>query len=149
MNKYKQVEELLKNYTMMQASIENIKDEIEYLKKEDGMTGINYDGISTSPTYRFSSSVEDTALSNSEKIHYLELQIEGIQRQIDRLDRAIKGLNETERIIIRGKYIEGLQWWQVAGQVRYSERHCKRIRTEAIERLIIGMYGESPENVPR
>ncbi len=34
MNKYKQVEELLKNYTMMQASIENIKDEIEYLKKK-------------------------------------------------------------------------------------------------------------------
>ncbi len=141
MNKYKQVEELLKNYTMMQASIENIKDEIEYLKKEDGMTGISYDGISTSPTYRFSSSVEDTALSNSEKIHYLELQIEGIQRQIDRLDRAIKGLNETERIIIRGKYIEGLQWWQVAGQVRYSERWCKELRKNAINKLVIGIYG--------
>lgn len=142
MNKYKQVEELLKNYTMMQASIENMQDEIEYIKKEDGTTGINYDGVTTSPTHRFSSIVEDTVLSKSEKMHYLKHQIEGAKGLLERVDRAMEGLNEIEKAVIIGKYIEGLQWWQISGRVRYSERHCRRVRTEAIDKLVIGIYGQ-------
>lgn len=145
MNKYKQVEELLKNYTMMQASIENMQDEIEYIKKEDGMTGISYDRVSTSPTYSFSSSVEDTALSKSEKIHYLELQMEGVKRQLERIDRAMKGLTETERIIIEEKYIKGRQWWQVGYKANCSESTGKRHRRNAINKLIIGLYGEKED----
>lgn len=146
MNKYEKVEELLKNYKMMKISIENMKQEIEYIKQnEDGISGIDYDGVSTSKTYKFTSTVEDTVLSRSEKIHYLERNIAHNKRQIKKVDKAMEGLSDDERTIITGKYIEGNQWWQVAGVVGYSERHCKRIRNAAIKKLILGMFGEIPK----
>lgn len=144
---YKETEDLLSNYKMIQISIENMQEEIEYLKKEDGMTGISYDGINTSPTHKFNSITEDTALSNSEKIYYLEHSIEKDKRLLERIDRAMKGLSEVERIILDQKYIEGKQWWQVAYEAGYSESHSKSIRRKAIKKLIMGIYGhKSYEN---
>ncbi len=142
MSNYKKVEDLLNNYEMLKISIKNKQQEIEYLDKEDGLTGISYDEVSTSPTNKFSSATEDTALSNSEKRHYLEHSIEGIRRQIESIDRAMEGLTELERAVITEKYIEGKQWWQVAHQVKYSERWCKKLRTDAINKLTVGIYGQ-------
>lgn len=141
-NYYKETEYLLYNYKMFQISIKNMEQEIEYLKKEDGVSGISYDGINTSPTHKFSSLTEDAALSNREKIHYLERIIEKHRRTIESINRAMEGLSEVERIILEQKYIEGKQWWQVGSVVKYSERHCKRIRTEAVNKLIVGIYGK-------
>lgn len=140
MSNYKKVENLLYNYKMLKISIENKQQEIEYLKEEDGLSGISYDDISTSPTNKFSSSTEDTALSNTEKIHYLEHSIEGIRRQIESIDRAMEGLTDTERIVIQEKYINSKQWWQVSSVVHLGERQCRNIRKAAIEKMIIGMY---------
>ena len=128
---------------MLQISIQNMKQEIEYLEKEDGLSGISYDGISTSPTNLCKSATEGIALSNMEKIHFIEHSIERATRQIEKIDRAMEGLEETEQIVIRERYINARQWWKVAGEVKYGERHCKRIRTEAISKLVIGIYGET------
>ncbi|OZV10776.1 hypothetical protein CIW83_18325 [Tissierella sp. P1] len=139
---YKETEYLLYNYKMFEISIENMEQEIEYLEKEDGMTGISYDGISTSPTHKFSSITEDAALSNSEKIQFLQRNIERNRRQLEKIDRAMMGLSEVERIILEQKYIEGKQWWQVAHKAGYSERQCRNIRKDAINKMIIGIFGD-------
>lgn len=141
MNNYKKVENLLYNYKMLKISIKNIEEEIEYLDKECGVSGINYDNTGTSPTNKVNSIVEDTALSISEKKHYLQHKINEIEMQLNKIERAMEGLTDIERIIIEQKYIEGLQWWQIAGQVKYSERWCRQLRTEAIKKLVTGIYG--------
>lgn len=139
---YKKTEYLLYNYKMFKISIENMKDEIKYLEGEDGMTGIKYDGISTSPTHKFSSVTEDTVLSVSEKIDYLEHSIRRIESTLEGIDRALGGLSYIERDVVTERYIEGQQWWQVGYKVKYSERHCRRIRTGAIEKIAIGINGD-------
>lgn len=142
MDKYRKVEKLLYNYKMLQISIKNMQEEIEFIKNDYGIQGISYDGISTSPTNKFSSSVENTALSNSEKIHSLECQINIMQRDIEKVDRTLKGLTELERSVITEKYINSKQWWQVGSKVRFSERHCRNIRKQAINKLVIGVFGK-------
>lgn len=141
-NYYKETEYLLYNYKMLQISIENMEQEIEYLKKEDGVSGISYDGINTSPTHKFSSVTEDAALSNREKIHYLERIIEKHRRTIESINRAMEGLTDIERKIIQEKYIEGKQWYVVAYDVNCSESTGKRYRRRAINKLSIGIFGQ-------
>ncbi|NLY46846.1 MAG: hypothetical protein GX053_12795 [Tissierella sp.] len=141
-NYYKKTEYLLYNYKMIEISIENMEQEIEYLKNNDGTSGLSYDGISTSPTNKTSNPTENVALSNSEKIHYLEHNIRKNKRLLDSVNRALEGLTNTERIILQQKYIEGKQWWQVSAMAGYSESWSKSVRKEAINKLIIGMYGE-------
>ena len=54
---------------MMKVHIENIEEEIKFVKGDIGLQGISYDGISTSPTNEIKSSVENTVLSIQEEIH--------------------------------------------------------------------------------
>lgn len=72
------------------------------------------------------------------------------QNKIDKIDRAMEALNEDERLIIRSRYIDWLQWWQVAGLVKYSERWCKEKRKDSIGKLASGIFGYTslllPEN---
>lgn len=143
MDKYKKIENLLYNYKMLKISIENLEKDIEFLEEEDGAGSINYDDINVSPTNKFSSVVENTVLSKTEKREYLERTIKRNKIHIENIDKAMEGLTINERLIIEEKYIEGKQWWQVAYKVGYSEGHSKRIRKEAIEKLIIGIYGEN------
>lgn len=138
---YKETEYLLYNYKMLKINIENMKNDIELLKEECGISGVNTDSISTSKTYKISSISEDTALSNIEKIDFLERNIGRTEKKVERVDRTLEGLTEEERSILINRYIEGKQWWQVASLVRYSERHCKRMRNEAIDKMIIGLFG--------
>lgn len=139
---YKETEYLLYNYKMFEISIKNMEREIEHLKKEDGSMGIRYDGIKISPTYKFQSIIEDTVLSVTEKIDYLEHSIRRIKNKLKSIDKALEGLTEVERNIIKGRYIEGQQWYVVAYKVKYSERHCKRIRTNAIIKIAIALFGD-------
>lgn len=126
---------------MMKAGIDNLEEEIKFIKNDIGLKGISYDGVSVSPTNQIKSSVEQTVISIQEVIHFKERDIERLKTNISKIERALDGLEERERIVLTEKYINNKQWWQVSGIVRYGERHCKRIRTEAINKMIIGLYG--------
>ena len=139
---YKSVEKLLYNYNMLKINIEITDKQLEELKHEDGMTGISYDGEKICKTYKFHSQTEDTAIRNIEAEELLKKRKEKLQSKLDMLDKLTEGLNDIERDIIRMYYIEGKQWWQIAYEVKYSERHCRRIRSEAIGKLAVGLYGE-------
>jgi len=139
---YKSVEKLLYNYNMLKINIEITDKQLEGLKYEDGITGISYDGVKTGKTYKFHSQTEDTAMRNIGVEELLKKRKEKLQSKLDILDKLTEGLNEVEREIIRMYYIEGKQWWQIAYEVKYSERHCRRIRAEAICKLAVGLYGE-------
>ena len=127
---------------MVKINIQNTQEEIEYLKSNDGMKGLSYDGISTSPTNEKKSSTEIVALSNTEVIHYLEKNIEKSTLKLESIDRALEGLEEVERKVIVEKYINAKQWWQVSNVVYLGERQCRNIRKAAIDKMIVGIFGK-------
>ena len=139
---YKSVEKLLYNYNMLKINIEILSHQLEELKKEEGMKGVAYDDVKISKTNKFHSQTEEAAINNIELEKLINKKKEKLQRKLDMLDKLTEGLNKVEREIIRMYYIEGKQWWQIAYEVKYSERHCRRIRSEAIGKLAVGLYGE-------
>ncbi|WIV11380.1 sigma factor-like helix-turn-helix DNA-binding protein [Proteiniborus sp. MB09-C3] len=139
---YENIEGLLYNYNMLKINIEIADKQLEELKNEDGMTAISYDGIQTSATNKISSMTEIVAERNIAKEELIIKRKEKLLEKLNKLDRLLEELKETEQKIVSMYYIEGWQWWQIAYEVKYSERHCKRIRTEAIRKLAVGLYGE-------
>lgn len=142
MNKYKEIEKMLYDYKMLKISITNLEKDIEFLEDEDGVSGIEYEETKVSPTNAFSSIVENVMLSKTEKEEYLTRLIERNKRKLESIDNAVEGLTDIQRTVIKQKYFEGQQWWQVAGEIGYSESTVKRHRKEAIKSLIIGVYGK-------
>lgn len=139
-DKYAKVEKMLSDYKMMKINIVNMEKEIEYLKDQDGITGISCEG-GGGGSGEFNSVTERTAFFNIQSVEELECKIEKAKLDVDKLDRALDGLTETERAIVVNKYIDGLRWWEVAYSVGYSESHSKAIRKQAISKLVIGVLG--------
>lgn len=146
---YKKTEWMLYNYKMLRVSIENLKSEAEELKLESsGTEAIRYDKEKTSPTYNITQQTEEEAINNIEKVNKLERHILKTQNKIDRIDRALDALNDDERMIMKSRYMDGLQWWQVAGIVKYSEKWCREKRKEVIGKIAIGLFGDTSVLVP-
>lgn len=139
---YKNIERLLYNYNMLKINIEIADKQLDELKESDGMTSITYDEEKSSPTHKFHSQTEDTAIRNITVEDLIIKRKEKLRNKLEILNLLISGLNNIEKKVIEMYYIEGRQWWQVAYEVKYSERWCKHIRTEAIKKLSIGLYGE-------
>lgn len=132
---------------MKKINIGILEKEIEFVKEDIELQGISYDGVSTSPTNEIKSITESTVLGKLEKVDYLEHLIKRHKMDIEKLEKALEGLEEIERDVVVERYIKAKQWWQVAGVVRYSESHSKLIRKKAIDKLVVGIYGENSTNV--
>jgi len=140
-NYYKATEKFLYNYNSLKASIENMKQEIEELDYRE-ISAVNYEKEPTGKTYAFHSITEEAGIRAAEKKKLLEERIKATQSKLERIDRAIKALNDTERQIITERYINGKQWWQVAYIVKFNERWCKELRRRAVQKVAIGLFGE-------
>lgn len=126
---------LLEDYRIKEAKIEDLEQEIIFIKDNRDIKGINYDGVSTSPTNEINSIVENAVISSMEKVDYLEHLIKKEMVDINRIVRALEKLDEVERQIVADRYIDGKQWHVVARKSNYSERHCKRLGKQALLKI--------------
>lgn len=149
MNYYKATEKFLYNYNSLKASIENMKQEIEEIEYL-GMSAINYDHEITGKTFAFHSLTESEAMRAADRKQMLQQRIEILESKIERIDRAIEALNKTEQKIINLRYKEGRQWWEIAYEMRYSEKWCKELRKRAVNKIAVGLFGEDalPKDFP-
>ena len=138
---YKRLENDLYNYKYLKLSIDNIKQDIRDFNRDDGVGGIDFGKIQISKTNAFSSMIENATISNLEKLDFLEHCMNRADSVISKIDKAILELEEKEKLVIIEKYINSKLWWQVAMQVRYGERQCRRIRNQALRKMSIAIYG--------
>ena len=141
LDKYKLVEKKLRDYEMMKARIDILKKEIKLTELECGISGISYDKINTSCTNLISNLTADTALSKTEAIHFLDIELNRLKYEIEKIDRGLEALNETEREILILFYIHGREWWYISDKLKFSPRQCRRKRDYAIEKLIMAFIG--------
>ncbi|ABR48559.1 putative sigma factor [Alkaliphilus metalliredigens QYMF] len=143
MNYYKSTEKFLYNYNALKACIENMQCELEEMGEGNhiGIRGLSVKE-KTSTTFEFNSMTENEAINSIERKDLLISRIHSIKRKITRIDRAIESIDQNEREIIEKRYLMGKQWWEIAYEVKFSERHCKRIRNEAIEKIAVALFGE-------
>lgn len=137
MDKHKAIIEILEMYKMLEAEIRDLEYRIEELEsiEQIGITAINYDKERISKTYKFNSIVENTAISIADEVKLL--QLEKIHKEIlkKRIDNALNALNDDEKQVVILKFVEKMQWFRVSMEVCKSERSCKRIVSNAFEKL--------------
>jgi len=145
---YKRLENDLYNYKYLKLSIDNIKQDITDFNRDDGVGGIDFGKIQISKTNAFSSMIENATISNLEKLDFLEHCMNRADSVVNKIDKAVLELEEREHKIITLYYIENQPWFKVAYQVNYNERWCKEIRSRAIRKMCIAIYGETAQIEP-
>ena len=140
---YKRLENDLYNYKYLKLSIQNIKQDIADYETDDGVSSIQFDKIQISSTNAFSSVVENATISNTEKLDFLKHCMNRAESAINKIDSAMRMLEEMEYEIISLYYIDNQQWYKVGYQVHMSERNCRYIRSNAMRKMAIAIYGET------
>lgn len=123
-DKIKLIERWLHNYNQI---VKTIKIDREYLN-EAPLSGVSYDGISTSETYKIESQTENEALRRLKRETRLKQNIEIITN----INEALSLLDPLDKEIITLYYIEGLSWFQVNYSVNLSVTQCRERRNKAL-----------------
>lgn len=72
----------------------------------------------------------------------IDKRIHDLQTAIAETVIAINGMEKTSNMSVKRKililrYIQGMEWDEIAKRIHYSERHAKRMLDDAIDHLII------------
>ena len=140
MNQYaeeQQIAEWLQDYGAYKAGIENLKITIEDVA-EEGM-GINYDKDPSGPTNKFNSIVENASIK-IDKLN-IEHRIKVMTNIINKIDKALSSLNDIEKEVITNRCIKGFYYYQFCYKIGASERTAKRIKKEALKKMVIAIFG--------
>lgn len=146
MNNYKKTERLLENYRALKGYVEMKGKELEEIEYQ-GISAMEL-GEKTSKTYKINDPVFEEVASMDQCKEKIKQEIEKKDRVVRKIDFALSKLDDTQRKIIELKYIKGKQWWEIGAEVCYSERWCKHLRTKAINKMAIIIYGNSSLLLP-
>lgn len=74
----------------------------------------------------------------------IDKRIHDLQIAIAETVIAINGMEKTSNMSVKRKililrYLQGMEWDEIAKRIHYSERHAKRMLDDAIDHLIIPM----------
>ena len=163
---YKRTETLLREYNSMQARVKNLKLDLENMagtsateEHQEAIEGLalGRSGLTgMPPPNSLSDKTASVALKWREEYrnNFHEIwkwfvrdtettteEVNAISRILQKIDNAILSLSEDEKIIIKGFYIDQSPWYDVAHEVQYVERHCKRLRTRAIWYMSKSIFG--------
>lgn len=146
MDTIKVVEQMLSNYSWNEIEIENIDLEIEVEKQRDiGASGFEE---RTGETYKVNNMVQNLVLAKEKKIADLTRRRRELEVENEKVDNALRGLNENERKIIILKYKEhrgeSMAW--IASKMNVSEAWAAKLKKNAIMKMIRLMHINSYEN---
>lgn len=136
--KEQQIVEWLKEYEAMKAGIENLKKTIDDIAEGD--MGVSYDKDPSGPTNKFNSTVENAVI----KIDKLNIKhrIKVMQNIVNNVDRALESLMEIEREVVINRCMKGRYYYQFCYKINVSERTARRIKKEALRKMIIVIFGK-------
>lgn len=130
------IENTLRFYNTTCKQIETISLEIIYINGDITLSGIDYEGISVSPTNEVKSVVENECLSMIEKIENLEDVRRRLIGTLEDVDKWLDSLSEKEKKVIREYYINNNTWETVSEIIGFSSKQCGRIRNGAIGKIV-------------
>jgi len=126
-------EELRGHYRLKQETIE-LEETIEKLQLQAQSVGATR--ITGAPTGSGSpDKITDNLARIEELILYYQQKLEKLLIQQKRIEEAIESLPVNERLLMRYRYIDGLEWVDVAAKMNYSWRQTHRIHGMALKRI--------------
>lgn len=133
-HRYNDIESWLYNYKIAEVAIENLKAELVVL---DTLKSVNIE-TEGKGLGKVSSSVEDIQ-AKKEKI---KSRIMVMESKLNKLNKALKSLKEDEFCVIKSFYINGERYKEISDKMQCSIISCKRIKKKALNKIIIGVYGQ-------
>lgn len=131
----------LRTHVDRAASLPQLEDRIKELRAKKGNTSAPVtDGVLRRGG---SSKIEDRYISDMATMAELERNYRIASGEVDRVNRALQALDDTERRVLSALCIQHRKnaIFDVCEELCYERSHIYRIRDRAIRRMALRMYG--------
>lgn len=126
-------EELKEHYRLKQETVE-LEETIKKLQLQ--AQSVSVTKITGAPAGSGSPDKIADNLSRIEKlIQYYQQKLEKLLIQQKRIEEAIESLPTNERLLMRYRYIDGLDWVDVAANMNYSWQWMHKIHARILKKL--------------
>lgn len=136
----------LKSYKQLQITVKNLDDEIaaqEMELKGESVAIAHYGDNNVRGTSELNAT--EAAANRRIKIEHsisaMKKDKEEIERLLRKINRALEGLNEADKTLVIGYYIDGYSWQQLAQQNYCSEKWTRDKGNKALKEVAFMVFG--------
>ncbi len=127
--------EELKEHIRLKQEIADLKENIEKLRLQ--AQSISATRITGAPAGSGSpDKIADNLARVDNLISYYHTKLNQCLVEQQRIEQAIASLPDVERLLMRYRYIDGLNWIDVAAKMNYSWQGTHKIHARALKRLL-------------
>ena len=127
--------EELKEHIRLKQEIADLKENIEKLRLQ--AQSISATRITGAPAGSGSpDKIADNLARVDNLISYYHTKLNQCLVEQQRIKQAIASLPDVERLLMRYRYIDGLNWIDVAAKMNYSWQGTHKIHARALKRLL-------------
>ncbi len=124
----------LKEYILIKKEIAQLEEQI--MKLNEQKTSIKSQVITDMPVGSGEGrEILDILVSIEEAIDKLNKNRVKLVSTLMEIENLIEGLDATERVLMRYRYINDLKWEQIALNMNYSWRQVHRIHNEILKKI--------------
>lgn len=139
--------ERLREYQKLKHEQQQIREQLDkveavlFYPKNQQLTGMPSAPVDGNPQ-------EDLAIHHIELVEKYKTKMAELAEEQLAIEKAIDTLDPTARMLMRYRYIDGLQWEEVCIKICYSWRQTHRLHGEALLKLK-EMEGETPQELKK
>ena len=144
----KETKRILGQYNKMKVAVQNLAEEIEARTaalQGESVAIARYGDEPTGGTSALTATeaAAERRMKAAADIAEMEQRKLDMERTLRAVDRAMSCLSAEDERLVRGRYIDGYVWWQVAREAGYTEKWARDKGGRALRDVALMMFGVS------
>ena len=125
----KETKRILGQYNKMKVAVQNLAEEIEArtaaLQGESvAIARYGDEPMGGTSELTATEAAAERRMKTTADIAVMEQRKRDMERTLRAVDRALSCLSADDERLVRGRYIDGYAWWQVARDAGYTEKYA-------------------------
>ena len=142
----RETKRLLRSYNKMKVAALNLTEEIEAMERllaDEGIASVRYGDDTTGGRGELTATEAAAArrIRIAGRIAAMKVRRDEIAATLQAIDRALSSLDEVETAAVRGHYIEGATWNDIALRLSYTEKWTKERGWKALRDVALMIFG--------
>lgn len=148
----KETKRILGQYNKMKVAVQNLAEEIEArcaALQGESVAIARYGDEPTGGTAELTATEAAAArrMRAAADIEEMQERKRDMERTLRAVDRALACLSAEDERLVRGRYIDGYAWWQVAREAGYTEKWARDKGGRALRDVALMVFGVSEKPV--
>ena len=144
----KETKRILGQYNKMKVAVQNLTEEIEARTaalQGESIAIARYGDEPPGGTAELNATEAAAArrMRAAADIAEMEQRKRDMERTLRAVDRALACLSAEDERLVRGRYIDGYAWWQVAREAGYTEKWARDKGGKALRDVALMVFGVS------